>query len=143
MPRMTFAPGVHLSATDVVVLVSGAIGAPLLWTITWWWGFVIGFVVAHFFVFCNVVRLSRSLEFVWGGTFATLAAATIAADFPGWPATGAISLGVTVLVVLIEMRKPSYHGIGWQKINPGLPAWWEAHVAATEATRIPDLGEKK
>jgi hypothetical protein len=32
-------------------------------------------------------------------------------------------------VVIVEMRKPSYHGVGWQRINPGLPAWWDARVA--------------
>jgi hypothetical protein len=24
------------------------------------------------------------------------------------------------------MKKPSYHGIGWRKINPQLHTWWLA-----------------
>jgi hypothetical protein len=35
---------------------------------------------------------------------------------------------VTGIVVVVEMRKPSYHGVGWKWINPGLPAWWESRM---------------
>jgi len=31
---------------------------------------------------------------------------------------------VTVAVVVVEMCKPSYHGVGWQRINPRLREWW-------------------
>jgi hypothetical protein len=35
------------------------------------------------------------------------------------------------------MWKPSYHGVGWQWINPGLPTWWESRNALTlSAVRI-------
>ena len=32
-------------------------------------------------------------------------------------------------VVVLQMRKSSYHGIASQRINPGLRAWWEASRA--------------
>jgi hypothetical protein len=32
-------------------------------------------------------------------------------------------------VVVLQMRKSSYHGIAWQRINPGLRAWWDASRA--------------
>jgi hypothetical protein len=47
----------------------------------------------------------------------------VARDAPGWSATVAVSLVATVAVVVVEMRKRSYHGIGWRRINPGVPDW--------------------
>jgi hypothetical protein len=96
---------------------------------TWWWGFVVAFVLAHFFLFCNVVRMARPLELTWAAVFVVLAGATVAFGTPGWLATAAVSLVVTVVVAVVEMRKPSYHGVGWRWVNPGLPTWWEARVA--------------
>lgn len=123
-----FAPGFRLSVLDVFVLVFGATAAIVLSTSVWWWGFVTAFVLAHFFLFCNVVRMARPLEFVWASIFVAQAGATVAIDAPGWLVTALVSLAVTVVVVMAEVRKPSYHGVGWQRINPGLPMWWEAHL---------------
>lgn len=95
----------------------------------WWWAFVTAFVLTHFFLFCNVVRMARLLELAWAGVFVVLAGATVAVETPGWLVTALVSLLVTLIVVVVEMRKPSYHGVGWQRINPNLPAWWEARVA--------------
>jgi hypothetical protein len=101
-----FVAGFRLSALDSVILVAG-------------------FVLGHFFLFCNVVRMARPLEFAWAGLFTVLAAATVALDTPGWPITASVSLVATAVVIAIEMRKPSYHGFGWRRINPGLPDWWK------------------
>jgi hypothetical protein len=128
MKHTVFAPGFRLSVVDVFVLVGGTAAATALSIYVWWWGFVPAFVLAHFFLFCNVVRMARPLELVWAGVFVVLAGATIVFETPGWFVTALASLLVTVVVVVVEMRKPSYHGVGWQRINPGLPAWWEARV---------------
>jgi hypothetical protein len=74
------------------------------------------------------VRMARPLELLWAGIYVVLAGATIVFESPGWLLTTLVSLLVTVIVVLIEMRKPSYHGVGWQRINPELPAWWKRTV---------------
>jgi hypothetical protein len=129
MQPAKFAPGFRISLLDVFVLVVGAVAVCVLGAWTWWVGFVVGFVLAHFFLFCNVVRLGRSLELGWALVFVILAGGTITVDLPGWLLTAAGSLGVTVAVVAVQMRKPSYHGVGWQWLNPGLPAWWESHSA--------------
>jgi hypothetical protein len=129
MKQTVFSPGFRLSVVDVFVLIGGTVAAIALSIYVWWWGFVPAFVLAHFFLFCNVVRMARPLELIWAGVFVVLAGATIASDVPGWLITALGSLLVTVVVVIVEMRKPSYHGVGWQQINPGLPAWWEARVA--------------
>jgi hypothetical protein len=120
-----FAPGFRFSILDAAILAFGGIAAIGCSTLDGWWGFVIAFVLGHFFLFCNIVRMARRLELIWAAAFLLLAAPTALADKPGWPLTAALSLVVTLLVVTVEMRKPSYHGVGWQRINPDLPAWWE------------------
>jgi hypothetical protein len=99
------------------------------WQVLWWTGFVIAFVVAHFFLFCNVFRMSRPLELVWAAIFVGLAGSTVVNEAPGWMVTVAGSLVVTVVVIAIEMRSPAYHGIAWQRLNPKLPQWWESRFA--------------
>lgn len=121
-----FAPGFRLSVRDVVVIVLGAAAAFYLAEIEPWWSFAVVFVVAHFFLFCNVVRMARPLELTWAATFVALAAATLLTKLPGWPVTIAVSLAVTAAIVALQIRKPSYHGLGWQRVNPGLRAWWDA-----------------
>ena len=125
MAAAAFTPGFRLSKLDLVVLLAGVAGALLFGALVWWAGFVIAFVIAHFFLFCSVFRLSRPLELVWAAIFVTLAASTVTAGFPGWWVTAGVSLAATVAVVAIQMRRPSYHGVGWQRINPGLRRWWE------------------
>lgn len=129
MNPAAFAPGFRLSALDVAVLVGGTATTIVLAMFVWWWGFVLAFVLAHFFLFCNVVRMARPLELIWTGAFVVLAGATVAYETPGWLVTALVSSFMTVVVVIVEMRKPSYHGVGWRRINPGLPAWWESRVA--------------
>ena len=123
-----FSPGFRLSALDVIILIVGTAGAVIFGNQTWWIGLVIGFVVGHFFLFCNVFRMSRPLELAWATVFTGLAAGSIAAEFPSWIVTIVLSLCTTVSVVVLEMRRPSYHGVGWQKINPGLRERWEAQT---------------
>lgn len=129
MSQPEFKAGCRLSMLDLGVLIGGAVGSIVAWQWTWWVGFVIAFVVAHFFLFCNIFRMSRPLELVWAAAFVAAAGGTVVTETPGWGVTVVGSLIVTVLVVAIEMRRPSYHGIAWQQLNPKLPGWWEAHIA--------------
>lgn len=123
MTASEFRPGFRLSLVDVVVLVCGTVGA-----VAGWHGYrdlaVLGVVaVGHFFLFCNVFRVARRPELVWASVFVASVAVQRLAH---------VSWGVVILVVACtssavianELRKPSYHGILWHRINPGLPDWW-------------------
>ena len=101
-------------------------------TVDRWFGFAIAFVVLHFFLFCNVLRMSRPLELIWAGIFAGLAIATISFGLLSWPAVFATSGGVTVMVAVMEALRPSYHGVCWQKLNPRLPEWWQSTATGGE-----------
>jgi lysylphosphatidylglycerol synthetase-like protein (DUF2156 family) len=120
-----FRPGFRFSPLDAGALVSAGLLA--------WWagsrmpiaGFFVLFVVVHFFLFCNVFRISRRSELVWAGTLILLVTVTSFTTFPGWRWTIPMSLLLTIVLVVLEMRKPSYHGIGWRRINPNLQKWWD------------------
>ena len=126
MPLREFRPGVRFSVFDAILLSAGAIGSRIAWAQTWWLGFVIGFVVCHFFLFCNVFRISRLLELIWAAIFVTLTRFTVATGSPGWAVTITVSLAASLVVLEVELRKPSYHGVGWSRINPKLRDWWDA-----------------
>jgi len=125
-----FAPGFRLSVRDVIVLVFGVGSSIAIGKNFWPASFIIAFAVGHFFLFCNVFRISRRLELIWTGIFIGLAIGKIFTQIPGWPVTIVISVGATVSVIVAETRKPSYHGIFWRQINPRLRDWWDANVVA-------------
>jgi len=124
-----FAPGFRLSLRDFFVLVVGIGGSVALYKTFWQASLIIIFATGHFFLFCNVFRISRRLELIWAAIFVLLAGGTIMANFPGWFATLILSFCITVVVVVREMKKPSYHGVGWRKVNPHLKSWWDSKFA--------------
>ncbi|MDZ4820161.1 MAG: hypothetical protein SGJ20_14430 [Planctomycetota bacterium] len=124
MDNHRFQPGFRFFTVDGVILAVGAVLAAWLMREHFWIGVGVAFVVAHFFLFCNIVRMSRPLELVWSGVFVVVA--TLAAiEVIQWPVSLAIALATTAILVTIEARRVSYHGVGWQVINPRLPEWWE------------------
>ncbi len=127
MKERNFSPGFRLSTIDVLILVAGVIGAFLLAQHGWWWlAIIIGWVLGHFFLFCNVFRMSRRPELIWGFVLIVLGANALFGDTHDLIVAVVGSLLLTVVLVVIEMRRPYYHGIGWSKVNPNLKTWWDA-----------------
>src|SRR4051812_41065063 len=108
-----FAPGIRFSKLDGFILMAALVISAALEMLAPWFGIAVAFVVAHFFLFCNVVRMERTSELVWAAVFVILAGCSILRGSPGWPLTLAISFGATVLLVVMEMRKASYHCVFW------------------------------
>ncbi len=77
-----FSPGFRLSSLDIFVLVIGIVAAVVLWQSVWWWGFLVGFVVGHFFLFCNLFRIARVLELIWAGIFMAIIYCCIMFEIP-------------------------------------------------------------
>jgi hypothetical protein len=127
----SFQPGIRLAAGDIMMLaVAGAFA---------WWAYdhmgvwltkVTAFVVGNFLLFSNVFRVNRTMELMWTIVFVCLAAARLRMGLLEWSTIFAISGALTIAIILIEMRKPSYHGVGWETINPGLREWWLKEKAA-------------
>jgi hypothetical protein len=124
----TFRPGFRFSKLDAVILLVGLYISADTASVYPWVGIAIGFVIAHFFLFCNLVRMARPSELAWSALFVLLASSTILVGSPQWPMTLAISFAVTVVLIGLEMRKPSYHGVFWRQINPELLQWWQEHA---------------
>ena len=131
MPPSTasnFSPGFRLSMFDLAILAAGVCATIAISRFDVWLGIAVAFVVAHFFLFCNLLRLSRTPELIWAGIFAALAIAASIPVIDSWPAALGISVALTVVLAIVEFRRPSYHGVAWRWINPQLPAWWSAHT---------------
>ncbi|MFY9314316.1 MAG: hypothetical protein WAO95_02005 [Burkholderiales bacterium] len=106
--------------------------APLA-DVEWWMGLIVGFAVGHFFLFCNVFRVGKPLELTWSAIFVALSGSTIVTGRPGWLVTVAVTLAATPVVIVAQVRSPSYHGIAWQRLNPKLREWWETRGAGRGA----------
>jgi hypothetical protein len=128
--RQKFRPGFRFSDFDLFPLVVGVVGSAYAMNIDRWLGIAIAFLILHFFLFCNVLRMSRPLELIWAGAFALMAILTISLHLFSWPAVLGVSLILTLILAIIETRRPSYHGLGWQKLNPRLPEWWQARQSS-------------
>jgi len=123
MPTRRFDPGFRFSTTDAVVLIVGAAAVACAATCSQDLAIFAAAAVAHFFVFCNVVRAARAPELAWAATFLACAFARTAWQLPWTPIAGTIA-AATTLVIWSEVRRPSYHGVFWQRRNPELPSWW-------------------
>lgn len=123
-PPRRFAPGFRISATDVAFILAGLATALLAEKAI---AIPAAVAVGHFFLFCNVFRIRRAPELIWAAAYLALVACTLSFGRPGWVASTAIAAAVAALLIARETRHPGYHGIGWKKLNPRLPEWWEKH----------------
>ncbi len=119
-----FDPGFRISATDFGALAAAFVGAVALFESFRAASVIIAVTTVHFFLFCNVFRIRRRPELIWAGIFFLLCVATIRFGNPDWPATIAASFSVAAGLIIRETRHPSYHGIGWKRLNPSLEHWW-------------------
>jgi hypothetical protein len=126
---MEFKPGFRLSKIDILAIIGGVVVAAASFSYSSVITFLVLFVVGHFFLFCNIIRMSRPSELIWSGIFLALSSASLLKGLPSWSVTVLISALLTVLLVVIETKKSSYHGVAWQKINPGLPDWFSANIS--------------
>jgi hypothetical protein len=118
-----FCPGFQISVFDACFLVTGLLLSRGLRDAAPGVALIPGYVVGTFFLFCNVFRIARRSELLWTAFFVAAAGAATM-DLVGWRAVFGGSAVLSVALFLVEFRKPSYHGIWWRHINPGLPEWW-------------------
>ncbi len=122
-PRM----GVRFSAFDLAAIVICA--AVCLWAWPTWKTdtLLLPFVLGHFFLFCNVFRVRRWTEWLWGGLLLVNVALCIPdseklISDPPWLPWGPVLAGqlpLTVLFLALEVCSRRYHGIWSRQINPG------------------------
>lgn len=130
---MKFNPGFRISRFDIAVIVTALATAVWLYGYSEKFSFMVLFVVAHFFLFCNVVRMSRIPELIWGGIFSLGCIYSLYYGFTPWYMAILLALVSTVVLVLLELKKPSYHGVFWLKVNPQLPEWFSKKMETKKA----------
>jgi len=109
--------GVRFSAFDAVFLVVGAVATALIWPVDSEAALLVPFTVGHFFLFCNVFRISRRSELIWAAVLVLNAVAWhLAAKFSPLGIIAA-QLPLTALLLWLETRRPSYHGIACRRWN--------------------------
>ena len=83
-----------------------------------WW--IVPMVAGHFFLFCNVFLVWRTLEFIWAGIFVINVALHLAMGTKEWWGPCLWQLPVTIVVIALQMKSRWYHGVGARRINPRL-----------------------
>ena len=126
-----FQPGFRLGALDVVVLLVGAVAAGLAFKVQSAPAAIPSYVILTFFLYCNVFRIRRSSELIWAGAFTLLASVRLYLGQPEWPTVFAAGIALTIALIAVEMKHPSYHGIFWRSVNPGLPGWLDRQRSPT------------
>ena len=130
--------GFRLMPWDPVALAICALATWWLWPTLGAWTLIMPFVLGHFFLFCNVFRIARVLELAWVAAFLALEGTRLLAGTPSTGAVVCIALACSVCAGVIEMRRPSYHGVLWKAVNPGLRDWFDAQQARRQAAGTAD-----
>lgn len=116
-----FRPGFRFSLLDAGILLAGIATvccAPKEIAL------VTATAVGHFFLFCNVFRISRGPELTWAALFVMLSSSTMTTGRPPWGITISAACGLAAILICRELKLPSYHGVFWKKFNPSLADWW-------------------
>lgn len=125
--RPDFQPGFRLSVFDLVFLCLGAVAACFGFSVRSLPAMIPAYVIFTFFLYCNVFRIRRTPELIWAGAFTLTALVSSCFEQPSWPIVFAGGMGLSLILIAMEMRHPSYHGIFWRSVNPHLPTWWDEH----------------
>ena len=121
---MDFRPGFRVSEVDIGVLIAGVLISALLVRFDESFAVAVLFTLGHFFLFCNVLRMSRPLELLWAVIFIMLAGSTFRFGLPPFIYTLLTMFVVTTILATVQIQRPSYHGAFWRQLNPNLPQWW-------------------
>ena len=132
-PKSPFV-GFRLSWSDLIVLVSAALGSWALYRqgFPFWW--IIACVVGHFFLFCNVFRIRRSYELFWAMCFLINVGSWMQQGSLEWWPCLPLQVPFTLAVILAEIRSPRYHGVFAQRLNAHLDVHLASHLSSHDLT---------
>ena len=89
------------------------------------------FAVSHFFLFCNIFRIRRKPELLWAGVYVLLCYLKNFTYFNNWLLPIGLSISLSSLLIFLETKHPSYHGVFWRKFNPKLESWFNENITRT------------
>ena len=122
-PEITCRPrtwGARCSPTDIAVLILAGGSALALARVQPDLALLIGFVTAHFFLFCNLIRLDRRSELIWAGVWVLNVAVWSLSGELRWGYVLLSQTPLTLFLTVAALRRPTYHGLGARRLNPHL-----------------------
>ena len=120
--------GFRFSVIDATALaIFGAVAAGLHWLNSplWW---VVAIAASHFFLFCTLFRVLRTLELIWATFFILNVALWFWLDRLDWFNVIACQLPVSVGVIAWQIKSPHYHGIFANHLNSRLNDYLEGRT---------------
>ena len=118
--------GARLMPWDIPAALACALATAWAWPFMGTFSLLGPLVLGHFFLFCNVFRVRRSLELVWSALFLTNAAVCVGLfAIDALPYMALAQLPFTAIVIGFEVRDWRYHGIFADHINPDLTRYVE------------------
>ena len=103
--------GFRFSAGDAVALAVAAVATWLLLPRIGFLAWLFPFALGHFFLFCNVFRVRRSYELIWAAGFLLNFGAWMVSGGFDWLGVLAVQTPLTLLLIVLEIRSPRYHGV--------------------------------
>ncbi len=121
--RLSYHPqcGVRFSAQDLLLLVGCGLITWALWPLVGDKALLFPIVIAHFFLFCNIFRVRRKIEYAWAIFFVANVLIFYIIKRFNWLFILLAQTPLTLALIVVEMSSPFYHGIGWRYLNPGFP----------------------
>jgi hypothetical protein len=115
--------GFRFAWTDGIAIIACALTTRIAWPYLGDLSLLFPFVLAHFFLFCNVFRIRRSLELFWSAAFLIVCVI--------WLRTGHFTLAhvfwtqlpISLLVIAIGFCQRDYHGVGYKHVSLGRRPW--------------------
>lgn len=122
----TFTPGFRINGLDIAVLAVGVVGSVTMasYRLDSW--VIVASAVFMFFCFCNVFRIRRPAETLWAVAYVIAISYALLRGQSLWM-WSVIMIAASAPLIIYECRAPSYHGIGWRLVNPGLEHWFTQH----------------
>jgi len=126
--------GFRFSKTDGIVIgmfLSAMAILGFLGSVLWW---ILAIALVHFFLFCNVFRISRPFELIWAALFVLNVGVWAWFDCLTWQHILLCQLPVTVNFLILEMLSPLYHGIFANRLNRRLHDYLEGVLRPTDSS---------
>lgn len=118
--------GFQFFATDAAAIAAFASLAMIFWHFGSPLSWILLTTATHFFLFCNVFRIVRRRELIWAATFII--------NIGLWTWLNKLSIApvllcqlpITTLLILMDVRSSTYHGIFASRLNPVLNDYLKA-----------------
>ena len=139
--------GVRLFIKDIIVIISGVMLTLFVWFFSkndpsiQTLSLLPSITVIHFFLFCNVFRISRKREILWSiififniviGYYWIMILHNPISPFIFWMTILILQLPFTIAVILKEILSKDYHGVGYTTLP-----WGRKIRQETDLSRVP------